>query len=79
VESGGVAISIIHGKEEQIVTALAKSGQYDVVIRGHTHIPEVKKVHSTLLINPGEACGYLTNTKTAILDTVSMEVNIIEL
>ena len=75
----GIKISIIHGKDEPIVATLAKSGQYDVVIRGHTHKPDVMVSGSMLVINPGEPCWYLTNKKrVAILDTTNMKVEIME-
>jgi putative phosphoesterase len=48
------------------VTALVKSGNYDIVIRGHTHKLEVKQ-GKCMMINPGETCGYLSGKKTVIL------------
>jgi putative phosphoesterase len=48
------------------VTALVKSGNYDIVIRGHTHKLEVKP-GKCMMINPGEICGYLSGKKTVIL------------
>jgi putative phosphoesterase len=79
LEIEGIKMAIIHGKDEPIVAALSKSGQYDVVIRGHTHKPEITVFGSTLVINPGEACGYVTNKRTvAILDTTNMKVEIVE-
>jgi len=59
-------IAINHGTNESIVDALVKSRKYDVVIRGHTHklgITEGK----TMVINPGETCGYLSGEKTVVL------------
>ncbi|HLB70775.1 MAG: metallophosphoesterase [Candidatus Methanoperedens sp.] len=79
LEIEGTKMAIIHGKDERIVDALAKSGQYSAVIRGHTHKQEVRELGSTLVINPGEACGYLTDKRTvAILDTLNLEVEVIE-
>ena len=75
----GIKISIIHGKDEPIVAALAKSGQYDVVIRGHTHKTDIMVSGSKLVLNPGEAFGFLTNKRrVAILDTTKMKVDIME-
>jgi putative phosphoesterase len=80
LELGDIKIALIHGKDENIVAALAKSSLYDVVIRGHTHKHYVMRTGSTLVINPGEACGYLTNRRTvAILDTENMKVEMIEI
>ncbi|MEL7671086.1 metallophosphoesterase family protein [Methanobacterium sp.] len=62
----GKKIAVIHGTTEDIVTALVKSGNYDIVIRGHTHKLEVKP-GKCMMINPGEICGYLSGKKTVIL------------
>ena len=79
LEEGGVKIALYHGNEEIFVDALARSGKYNVVIRGHTHNAEVKNVGSSIVINPGEGCGYLTGKRTlAILDTKNMSVDILE-
>ncbi|AXV37468.1 MAG: YfcE family phosphodiesterase [Methanobacterium sp. BRmetb2] len=67
---------IIHGTNESIVDALTKSGKYDVIIRGHTHKLNIKE-GETLVINPGEACGYVTGEKTLVLldsETLNHEV-----
>jgi len=48
------------------VDALRKSGKYDVVVRGHTHQMEVSD-GKTIVINPGEVCGYLSGEKTVML------------
>ncbi len=63
-----------------IVEALANSGKYDVVLYGHTHSPDIRVVGKTLVVNPGECCGYLTNRKTfALLDTERMTASLIEI
>jgi hypothetical protein len=51
----------------------------DILVYGHTHKPFVK-VGNTLIINPGEASGWLTGIATiGILDLDSLKVEIIEL
>ena len=71
-------IVVIH--EHHIADALADSGHFDVVIYGHTHEPLIKKVKNTLLINPGEVCGWLYGKSTAaILDLGRMKADIVEL
>ncbi|MCX9015055.1 MAG: metallophosphoesterase [Candidatus Methanoperedens sp.] len=78
LDVGGIKIALYHGKDEMFVDALAKSATYNVVIRGHTHNPQVTEVGSALVINPGEGCGYLTGKRTiAILDTEKMYADII--
>jgi putative phosphoesterase len=72
----GWKFSIIHGTNPQIVDALAKCGKYDVLIRGHTHELEIKE-SETLIINPGEVCGYVSGKQTVVLvdpDDLNCEV-----
>ncbi len=59
-------IAVIHGTNQALVESLYMSGKYDVVITGHTHQIEAK-IDRTLLINPGETCGYLTGDETVVL------------
>ena len=72
----GWKFSIIHGSNQAIVDSLAKCGKYDVVIRGHTHKMEILN-GETMIINPGEVCGYVSGQQTVVLldtDDLSFEV-----
>ncbi|MBI5203756.1 MAG: metallophosphoesterase [Nitrospirae bacterium] len=70
-------IVVVH--EHHTVNALADSGHFDVVVYGHTHEPLVKR-NASLLINPGEVCGWLYGKPTAaILDLNKMDAEIIGL
>jgi len=76
LELGGKKIALLHGTHDEIVGALIRSGSFDVVVRGHNHKAEILKGR-TLLINPGEVCGYLTGRQTvAILDLSELEAEI---
>lgn len=66
LEIEGKRFVVIHGTNEDVVDALVKSNKYDVVIRGHTHKLEIKEGKS-LMINPGETCGYLSGEQTVLL------------
>ena len=58
----------------------ATSGAYDVVIFGHTHRPLVESRDGALLINPGEAGGWLRGKSTvALLDPATLTADIIPL
>ena len=71
-------IVVMH--EHHIIDALAESGHYDLVIFGHTHEPEIRKVKNTLIINPGEVCGWLYGKSTiAVADLSDMTAEIIDL
>jgi putative phosphoesterase len=41
----------------RLAELLAKSGEYDVVFYGHTHIAKNDLIDKTLLVNPGAVCG----------------------
>ena len=78
VELGGLKIIATH--EDAVAESLARSGDYDVVIYGHTHLPDIRTIDKTLLINPGEVCGWLNGRPTiAILDTETRQTELIPL
>jgi len=76
----GGPIIVTHGTDQRTVDALIKSGEYKVVIAGHLHKPIINYYsNDTLYLNPGEACGYLTQKRTyAILRMPDKSVEIIE-
>ncbi len=56
------------------------SEKNDVIIFAHTHKPEVKREKNTLLINPGEAGGWVSGKSTvALLGSENLSVDIITL
>ncbi|RLG41945.1 MAG: hypothetical protein DRO05_02580 [Thermoproteota archaeon] len=64
---------------EKVARMIADSGEYDLVLFGHTHSPIVER-RKSLLVNPGEACGKLTKRRTiALVDLDRMEAEIVEL
>jgi putative phosphoesterase len=76
----GVKIALLHGDEMELVEALIESGGFDVVVHGHAHAAGVYKKGKTLVVNPGEVCGYLSGKATfALFDTVKREAKIINL
>lgn len=76
----GVKIALLHGGDEELLSALIDSGAFDVVVHGHAHEAKFYRKGKTLVINPGEACGYLTGKSTiALLDTKRLEVRMLEL
>ncbi len=79
LELGGRKIALLHGTHEEIVSALVKSGSFDVVVRGHTHQREISG-NKPILINPGETCGYLTGKRTvALLDLKTLTAEVREI
>ena len=69
IEAEGLKIALFHGHRKEDVDR-AKSGDYDVVVYGHSHRSSITDENGVLVINPGEVCGYLTGTNSiAFLDT----------
>lgn len=60
--------------------SLARSGDFDLIVSGHTHIAEIKRLGNTLIMNPGELGGWLYGRSTfGLVDLESMDAEIIEL
>ncbi|MDH5782421.1 MAG: metallophosphoesterase [Candidatus Bathyarchaeota archaeon] len=76
----GLRIALVHGSEEELLRALINLESYDIIIHGHTHEAKTYRKGRTLVINPGEVCGYLTEKSTLVLlNSQTKEVKIIEL
>lgn len=53
---------------------------HSIVIHGHTHLQEMKTRGDTLIVNPGEGCGWLYGAPSAaILDLDTRQVEFIKL
>lgn len=53
---------------------------HQIVVHGHTHLQEMKTRNNTLIVNPGEACGWLYGAPSAaILDLSTKQVEFIKL
>jgi len=66
--------------KEKLIDALAESQKYDVIIYGHTHRTDLRKIGKTLIINPGECGGWLTGKSTiALMDMETLEAKIVKL
>jgi uncharacterized protein len=73
-EVGGHKVMLVHDIGEINKRSIAA---HDVVLHGHSHKLEQSKRGKTLLLNPGEACGWITGKCTAMavdLDTGEIEV-----
>jgi putative phosphoesterase len=79
LQLGGKRIALLHGIHQRIVDSLIQSGCYDLVVRGHSHKAEIIE-GETLVVNPGEVCGYLTGRQTvALIDLQKMRGQIVEI
>ena len=80
INAEGFKIALLHGDETELLEALINCGGFDAVVHGHSHAEVSRRNGKTLIVNPGEVCGYLTGKSTiALLDTVKREAIIIEL
>jgi putative phosphoesterase len=72
VELGGRTVLLVH----DLGDALARSvDAHDVVVFGCSHRPEARQRGSSLLVNPGEACGWLIGEpRAAVLDLTDLRV-----
>ena len=76
----GLKIALLHGENEEFLQSLVNTESYDVVVHGHSHEAKTYKKDKTIVINPGEICGYLSGKSTiALLDTATREVTIVQL
>lgn len=70
-EQDGICIAVYHGTHPAIKEALLKSGNYDLVVTGHTHDKEIKEVNGALSVNPGTANGFDGEATVAVFDTAT--------
>ena len=69
---------IVH--EPPLVKSLARSGDFDLVIYGHTHVPDVHREGTSLVVNPGKAARLdKGRTTVVILETSTREARVIDL
>jgi len=68
---------ILMQHKPDLLKSIAKSGDYDVIIFGHTHKVVNEKIGNTLFLNPGTLSGYLAEFKSfMILDLKDLNVQI---
>ena len=80
IDVDGFIIALLHGDETELLNALINHGNFDAVVHGHSHANVSQKNGKTLVVNPGEVCGYLTGKPTiALMDTERCEAKIIDL
>lgn len=73
----GRRILLVHDLSDALERSIEA---HDIVVHGCTHREEMKTRGGTLLVNPGEACGWLHGAPSAaILDLDSRRVEILKL
>lgn len=74
-----LSIACYHGTVPEMTEALILSKKYDVVLSGHTHQASAKIIDGILAVNPGSAHGLESVPTVAVLDTLTKDVEIVEL
>jgi uncharacterized protein len=76
-EIGGKRILLVHDIGEVQQRSI---DSHEIVIHGSTHQQEMKTRGDTLIVNPGEGCGWLYGTPSAaVLDLDSRQVQFLAL
>jgi putative phosphoesterase len=76
----GLRIALLHGDDTELMRSLLELESHDVIVSGHTHVPKTYRKGRTLVINPGETCGYLSGKPTiSILDTETLDIKTLQL
>jgi putative phosphoesterase len=66
--------------EPDAVEAIAASGQYDLVVYGHTHHIDIRQKGAAWIVNPGECGGWTTGRATIVVfDLDRMEPTLAEI
>jgi len=77
LELEGERILLVHDLGE---VARRSVESHTIVVHGCSHRQEMKTRGSTLLVNPGEACGWLYGAPTAaIIDITTKDVEVLRL
>ena len=77
IELAGQRILLMHDLDDSIQRSMES---HSIVIHGHTHREEMKTRGDTLIVNPGEGCGWLYGEPSgAILDLDTKNVHFFKL
>lgn len=70
---GSRRVLVMH--EPRGIVDVAAGEEYDLIVYGHTHERDERRIGEVLVVNPGEACGWLGGIGSlAIYDTEDHEV-----
>jgi putative phosphoesterase len=80
VEADGLKIALLHGDEADLLRSLLELESHDVLVNGHSHVAKTYRKGNMLVVNPGEACGYLSGQPTiSVFYTNTFDVKTIRL
>ena len=81
-EWDGNRFILLHGVDgiettKELINTLASCNEADIIVYGHTHQIDIRKVNRKLIINPGSLSGYLADKPSYVvlnLDTKEVKV-----
>lgn len=77
---GGKRVAMCHGHLEVQLVQFVRSGDFDYVFHGHSHIRRDERVGQTRIINPGALGGRKPQSRSfCILDLETDELSVIEI
>ncbi len=76
IELEGKRIGFVHHPE--VAEAMAKTGEFDLVCHGHTHLKRWETLGSCFILNPGTAGGMFQYPSFAVVDLATMQHEFIE-
>ncbi len=80
LDAGDMKIALLHGHDRQLLEMLMGSASLDLLVYGHTHLAEIRRNESLLIVNPGEVYAHLSGRSTvALVDTEKRAGRIVEL
>ncbi|MGB3400063.1 MAG: metallophosphoesterase [Candidatus Deferrimicrobiaceae bacterium] len=78
-EIGGRKVLMAHSFDE-LQEEIGEGGRFDLILFGHTHRPLTMRIGRALILNPGEACGFISGKATCgLIDLDKMEASIREI
>jgi len=77
LELDGKKFMIFHGNDVPLFREAVASGEFDYIIKGHTHFFENYVSKQTRIINPGALYGTDDGFSVAILDTETDKVDLV--
>ena len=73
LEVAGVKIAFLHGDDLRLLDETIRSGQWNLVCHGHTHVVRQEQIDNTLVLNPG-ALYRATPHTLAVVELPSLAV-----
>ena len=62
IDFEGASIAMLH--EPDMLGEFVASDEYDLIVYGHTHEKYFDKIKNSMVINPGEGCGWVSGEAT---------------